>query len=119
MSSSLPSAKKKYSQLEKKALAIIFRIKKFIHTFMAKVLQFTLIINHSCPVPVMVSLHIQQLAMMLGCYHCSISYKPGNIHDNADWLSILPLLEVPGHLPMPANVVLLQNQKNLPWSKQG
>ena len=58
----------------------------------------------------MVSSHIYQLAMILVTYHYSIGYKPGSNHGNADGLSRLPLPEAAGHVPMPADVVLVMNQ---------
>ena len=111
-SSSLSPAEKKYSQLEKEALAIIFGVKKF-HQYLYG-LRFTIYTDHqplkhlfnsTRPVPVMASSRIQRWAMTLAAYHYSIGYKPGQHHENADGLSRLPLQEAPGTVPMPEDVV--------------
>ncbi len=91
-SSSLSVAEKKYSQLEKEALAIIFGIKKF-HQYLFG-LRFTIytdhqplkhLFNEARPVPVIASSRIQRWAR-------------------------LPLPETLGAAPVPADVVLVLGQ---------
>ena len=48
--------------------------------------------------------------MKLGAYHYSIGYKPYRNHENADELSRLHFSEEVGHVPMPADVLLVLNQ---------
>ena len=116
-SRSLSSAEKKYSQLEKEALAILFGVKKFHQYLYGYRFQIYTdhqplkhIFNDERPVPVMASSRIQRWAMTLGAYQYSIGYKPGQHHENADALSRLPLPEAPGSVPVPADVVQVLSQ---------
>ena len=86
-SRSLAPAKKKYAQLDKEALAIIFGVKKF-HQYLSG-RRFTIYSDHKHlqhlfseqkPVPSMPSARIQQWALILSAYDYVISYKPGENH---------------------------------------
>ena len=97
-SRSLTPAEKKYSQLDKEGLAIIFGVKRF-HQYLAgrifsiysdhKPLQH--IFAENCPTPAMASARLQRWALTLGAYNYTITYKTGSQHGNADLLSRLPL----------------------------
>ena len=97
-SRSLTVAEKKYSQLDKEGLAIVFGVKRF-HQYLAgrmfsiysdhKPLQHIFAIDH--PTPAMASARLQRWALTLGAYNYTITYKPGSEHGNADLLSRLPL----------------------------
>ena len=113
-SRTLSPAEKKYAQLEKEALAIIFAVKKF-HDYLYgrhftlysdhKPLQYLL--NESKQIPVLASSRIQHWALTLSAYTYSICYKPGNKLAHADALSRLPLPDHPKVVPMPHDVTLL------------
>ena len=113
-SRSLADAEKKYSQLDKEALAIIFGVKKFHHYVYGR--NFTILSDHkplkhlfdySRPIPAMASARIQRWALTLSAYQYDIEYKPGSAHANADLLSRLPLPDAPGKVPIPGETVLL------------
>ena len=83
-SRTLTPAERKYSQLNKEALAIIFGVKhyhqylyghKFIILSDHKPLMF--ILSESKSTPAMASARIQRWAILLGGYHYHIEYKPG------------------------------------------
>ena len=97
-SRSLAPAERKYSQIEKEGLAIVFGVKKFHQYLFGR--HFTILSDHkplqhlfseTKGTPTMASARIQRWAMVLGAYDYSISYKPGEQHVNADLPSRLPL----------------------------
>ena len=113
-SRSLAAAERKYSQLDKETIAIIFGVKKFHHYLYG--CQFTILPDHkplkhlfdySRPVPVMASVGIQRWALTLSAYQYNIEYKPGSTHANADGFSRLPLPETPTNVPLPGETILL------------
>ncbi|XP_062864462.1 uncharacterized protein K02A2.6-like [Trichomycterus rosablanca] len=100
MSRTLTSAERRYSQLDKEGLAVIFGIQRFHKYLYGRV--FTIYTDHQPlitlfserkQVPQMVSPRVQRWAVMLRAYEYKIYYKPGKQHANADALSRLP---VPG-----------------------
>lgn len=113
-SRTLSAAEKRYSQLEKEALAIIFAVRKF-HDYIYgrkfvlhsdhKPLQFLL--SESKQVPLLASSRIQRWAIALSAYNYVIQYKPGKLIPHADALSRLPLPNFPSSVPMPQDVVLM------------
>ena len=115
-SRTLSPAEKKYSQLEKEALAIIFAVRKF-HDYVYgrkfilysdhKPLQF--LFSESKQIPTLASSRIQRWALALSAYNYSIQHKPGVQIPHADALSRLPLPNYPQSVPMPQDVVLMLN----------
>ena len=112
-SRSLAPAEKKYSQLDKEGLAIIFGVKRF-HQFLVG-RHFIILSDHkplqhlfreTSGVPTLASARIQRWALILGAYDYTIAYKPGPEHANADVLSRLPLPESPSEVPIPGETVL-------------
>ena len=107
-------AERKYSQLDKEGLAIIFAVKRF-HQYLYgrkfiihsdhKPLQH--IFGNNRPVPAMASARIQRWALTLAAYSYTILYKPGKEISQADGLSRLPLSESPSEVPVPGETVLL------------
>ncbi|KAL5517714.1 hypothetical protein EMCRGX_G003317 [Ephydatia muelleri] len=107
-------AEKKYSQLEKEGLAIVFGVKKF-HQYLYgrkfvvhsdhKPLQF--LCKEDKPVPTMASARIQRWALTLSAYDYRIVFRAGNENSNADGLSRLPLRESPSSVPVPGDTVLM------------
>lgn len=115
-SRSLATAEKKYSQLDKESLAIVYGVKKF-HQYLFgwkfvirsdhKPLQH--LFSEQKPIPVQASARIQRWALTLSAYNYSIAYKPGSEHANADSLSRLPLGNSPEDPPKPAELVFLMD----------
>ncbi|KAJ8351850.1 hypothetical protein SKAU_G00233260 [Synaphobranchus kaupii] len=98
MSRTLTPAEKRYSQLDKEGLAIMFGIKRFHKYLYGR--TFTISTDHKPlislfhekkPVPQMCSPRVQRWAVLLRAYEYKIVYKPGKEHANADALSRLPL----------------------------
>ena len=118
-SRTLAPAEKKYSQLEKEGLAIIFGVKRFHQYLLGR--HFTIISDHkplqrlfseSHVTPPLASARIQRWSLTLGAYDYSIQFKPGKDHNNADMLSRLPLPETPKDIPLPGETVLVLNMLN-------
>ena len=108
-SRTLASAEKKYSQLEKEGLAVVFAVKKF-HQYLSG-RQFIIYSDHeplkylfgeSKQVPVMAASRIQRWALTLGAYDYTIEHRPGSKMCNADALSRLPLPDQPHDSEIPS-----------------
>jgi hypothetical protein len=115
-SRTLNSAEKKYSQLDKEALSIIFGIKKFQQYLQGR--HFTIISDHKPlqylfgegkPVPVLASTRIKRWALILSAHDYKIEHRPGRLHGNADVLSRLPLPETVKEADTPGEMVLLMD----------
>ena len=99
-SRSLHSAERRYSQLDKEALAILFGVSKF-HQYLYdrhfviysdhKPLMY--ILDEAKLIPAMASARVQRWALTLSAYTYSIKYRKGGDMCNADALSRLPLAE--------------------------
>ena len=94
MSRTLTPAEKRYSQLDKEALAIMFGIKRFHKYVYGR--SFTICTDHKPlislfhekkPVPLMGSPRVQRWAVLLRAYEYTIVYKPGKEHANANALA--------------------------------
>ena len=105
-SRTLAPAEKKYSQVEKEGLAIVYAVRKF-HQYLYGH-RFTIFSDHkplkylfseSRPVPVLASARIQRWALTLSTYEYTIEYRPGTKIANADALSRLP--QETQHIPIP------------------
>ena len=102
-SRTLSSAEKKYAQVEKEALALIFAVKKFHQYLYGRV--FTLVTDHkpllvilgpTKGIPSLAASRLQRWAVLLSAYSYKIEYKSSEKHENADALSRLPLyLNIP------------------------
>ena len=111
-SRALTKAERKYSNLEREALAVIFGVKKFHQYLYGR--QFILETDHKPleslfdemkATPAMAAARIQCWALTLAAYNYTIKYKPGNEHGNADALSRLPLPVRSRTTPVPAETV--------------
>jgi len=118
-SRSMSDAEKKYSQLDKEGLALIFGVKKFHQYLYGK--RFTLYTDHQPlvglfaeekPVSVMASAGVQRWALTLAAYEYTIKYRAGKCNANADALSRLPVAETPVCTPVPAEVIGLMEKLN-------
>lgn len=114
VSRSLQEAERKYSTLEKEALAIIFGVKKFHqflygHRFIIKTDYKPLegLLNEKKGIPSQAAPRIQRWALTLSSYEYEISYKAGQTNGNADGLSRLPLPVMPDSVPLPGETILL------------
>ena len=113
----LAAAEKRYAQLGKEALAIIFGVKKFHQFLLGR--KFTIISYHkplqhlfseAKPVPVLASARIKCWALILNAYDYKVEYKPGLQHSNEDALSRSPLPESIKTVPQPGEtIVLMEN----------
>ncbi len=83
-SRTLGPAEKRYSQLDKEGLAIIFGVKRF-HQYLAG-RHFSILSDHkhlqhlfqeTKGIPTLASARLQRWALALGAYDYSIQYKPG------------------------------------------
>ena len=112
-SRSLSPAEKKYAQLEKEALALIFGVTKF-HKYLCG-RSFTLQSDHrpllgllkqDRVISAMANARIQRWALTLSNYEYKLEYMPGSRISHADCMSRLPLPVTPSHVPVPQEVVL-------------
>ena len=96
-SKTLTATQRKYSQIQKEALAIIFGLHKF-HQFLYG-RRFTLVTDHkplialfgpTKPIPSLAANRLARWALMLSQYDYSIEYRKTSHHGNADALSRLP-----------------------------
>ena len=113
-SRSLTLTERKYSQLDKEALAIIFAVKKY-HQFLYG-RQFALKTDHKPLVhifsekkatPVLASGRIQRWALALGAYSYTIQYREGKNNVCADAMSRLPLKSTFTLTPKPKELIHL------------
>ena len=113
-SRSLAATEKKYSQLDKEGLAIVFGVKRFHQYLFGR--SFTIKSDHrplqylfseTRGIPTLASARIQCWALTLSAYDYQINYKEGSRHANADLLSRLPLPETVKDIPVPGETVLL------------
>jgi hypothetical protein len=82
-SCTLAPAEKKYSQLDKEGLAIVFGVKRFHQYLYGR--KFTIFSDHkplqhtfevSKPVPTLASARLQRWALTLAAYDYAIAYRP-------------------------------------------
>ena len=116
ISRTLSAAEKKYSQLEKEALVIIFAVKKFHRYLIGR--HFMIESDHqplkslfgeNNKIPQMASSRIQRWAIVLSAYTYTIRYKPGKQLSNADALSRLPSPVTTTQDCVPEDVVMVIN----------
>ena len=114
VSRTLTETEKKYSQIEKEALACVFGVKKLNAYLLGQ--DFTLqtdhkplmtLFNESKEVPVQAYTRIKRWALALSAYEYTIACRTTKQHANADAMSCLPLPEVPENTYIPAEFVLL------------
>jgi len=113
-SCSLASAERKYLQLEKEGLTVVFGVKKFHSYLFGRHFEITndhkplqSLFSATKGVPVLASSRIQRWALILVAYDYSFSHKPGKDMGHAGAMSRLPLWESPRFVPTPGDKVLL------------
>lgn len=96
-SRSLSCAEKKYSQVDREALSIIFGVKKFHKYILGQNIKIVTdhkpllgILGESKPIPEHSSARVQRWALTLSAYSYNLEYRPGK-ENNADLFSRLPL----------------------------
>ena len=113
-SPTLSTAERNHDHLDKGALAVVFGVKKFHKFCMAA--HFKIYTDHKPLLgllhpekvtPLMASSKMQRWALTLLAYKYELLYRPGNENGNADGLSRLPVLDVPGSTPVPGDIVYL------------
>ena len=118
-SRTLSPAEKKCSQLDKEALAIIFRVTRFHQYVYGR--HFTLYTDHkplthlfhpSKSIPQMASTRIQHWSLTLNAYSYTILYCSGKSNGNADSLSRLPLPDSLVDVPTPGDILLTMTEIN-------
>ena len=117
VSRTLTEAEKKYSQVEKEALACVVGVTRFRSYLWGH--HFTLqtdhkplltILNEHKAIPQQAANRIQRWAWNLAAYDYTITWRSTSQHANADALSRLPLSETPRHSSVPAELVLMMEQ---------
>ena len=111
-SHSLSPADKRYSQLDKEALSIVFGVGKFHYYIFGRKFLFYSdhkplihIFGESKSVPVMASARLQRWALTLSSFTYSIKFRSGKTQNNADSLSRLPLPDFPISTPVPLETI--------------
>ena len=116
-SHTLSSAEKKYAQIEKEGLAIIFAVTKFHQYLYGR--PFTIYSDHQPlkylfselrQIPVMAASRIQRWLLILSSYQYTIQHCPGSKMASADALSCLPLPDLPAIESSSGEIDLLINQ---------
>ena len=112
-SRSLTPAERKYAQIDKEALAIVFGVKRFNqyllgHRFsiLADHRPLEHLFKHNRVTSSLASARMQRWALLLGAYNYVTVYKPGAQHANADALSRLSLAGAPQAVSVPAEPIL-------------
>lgn len=99
-SKSLSDAKKNYSQLDKKALAIVFGVKRFHQYIYGR--RFTLITDHrpllailgpKSGIPPLAAARMQRWALILASYSYHLEFRRTTEHRNTNALSRFPVHE--------------------------
>ena len=117
VSRALTPVEKRYSQIDKEALAIVFGVKRYHQYLYGR--TFSIYSDHkplmylfgeNRGIPATASARIQRWALTLSGYCYSIKYRPGKNIGNADGLSRLPLPTTPKHVPKPAETILLMER---------
>lgn len=113
-SRALTTAERKYTQIDKEALAIIFGVKRYHQYLYGR--KFMIHLDHKPlmyllgehrGIPTTASARVQRWALTLSGYQCSIVHRPGDKIGNADGLSRLPLPRAAQDTPLPFDTILL------------
>ena len=106
-SRTLSTAERNYGHLNKEALAVVFAVKKFyqflygIYTDHKPLLG---LLHPEKATPLMASIRMQRWAWTLLAYEYELLYRPGNENGNADGVSRLLVLDVPGSTSVPGDI---------------
>ena len=113
-SRALTLTERKYAQIDKEALAIVYGIKRFhqylygrnfiIHTDHKPLMY---LFNENRSIPATASARVQRWALTISGYTYQIQHRSGTKLGNADGLSRLPLPTTIKEVPVPTETVLL------------
>lgn len=124
-SRSLSDTEKKYSQIEKEALSLVWGVKKFQTYLEGR--HFTLVTDHQPlkyimdpgkAVPVTAAARIQRWCLFLGAFSYSIEFRGTKQHANCDGLSRLPQPKKPADKPDEVEVFHTTVVEALPVTEQ-
>ena len=102
LSKLLSASQRKYSQIKKESLSIIFALKKFFQYLYGR--KFIIVTDHKPlvtlfasdkPVPGLAANRLARWALFLGQFQYTLEFRKTNHHQNADTLSRLPSSEDP------------------------
>ncbi|XP_051545274.1 uncharacterized protein K02A2.6-like [Myxocyprinus asiaticus] len=120
-SRTMTTTERNYAQIDKKALAVVFAVRKF-HQYLAgrHFMIFTDhkpmlgLLHHSKPMPAIFSPRMLRWSLIIGAYDYELCYRPGKHMGNADALSRIPLLASDAVMPTPLEVLLLEMVPDAP-----
>lgn len=112
-SRSLTTAEKKYAQIEREGLSVVFGVTHFHKYLYGRSFKIQTdhqpllgLLKEDRAISPMASARIQRWALTLSNYEYKLSFKRGVDNCNADGLSRLPLKKEPPSVPVPEEVVL-------------
>ena len=123
-SRSLSETEKKYSQIEKEVLSLVWGVKKFQmyleghHFTFATYHQPLYIMDPRKALPVTTAARIQHWCLFLGAFSCSIEFQGTNQHENCDGLSPLPQPSAPADKPDEVEIFYTTVVEALPVTEQ-
>ncbi|UYV83409.1 K02A2.6-like [Cordylochernes scorpioides] len=120
-SRTMSQTERRYAQIEKEALAIIFGISKFYKYLYGR--DFKIITDHkpllgifnpNKPIPQMLSPRMMRWSFTLASYSYQIEHRPGRMNANADALSRAPHEKTSKETPEPVDVFLMETNEESP-----
>ena len=111
---------RKYARIDKEALSLIFGVTKF-HKFLLGRPNLIFVTDHKpllgifkkdAPITEHISPRMNRWALMINAYNCTLIYRPGRLHGNADAFSRLPLPNVTWK-----NILI--RQESIYWNLRG
>ncbi|UYV80094.1 K02A2.6-like [Cordylochernes scorpioides] len=120
-SRTMSQTERRYAQIDKEALAIIFGISKFYKYLYGR--DFKIITDHkpllgifnpNKPIPQMLSPRMMRWSLTLASYSYQIEHRPGRMNANADALSRAPHEKTSKETPEPVDVFLMETNEESP-----
>ncbi|UYV64114.1 K02A2.6-like, partial [Cordylochernes scorpioides] len=120
-SRTMSQTERRYAQIDKEALAIIFGISKFYKYLYGR--DFKIITDHkpllgifnpNKPIPQMLSPKMMRWSLTLALYSYQIEHRPGRMNANADALSRAPHERTSKETPEPVDVFLMETNEESP-----
>ncbi|UYV84832.1 K02A2.6-like, partial [Cordylochernes scorpioides] len=120
-SRTISQTERRYAQIDKEALAIIFGISKFYKYLYGR--DFKIITDHkpllgifnpNKPIPQMLSQRMMRWSLTLASYSYQIEHRTGRMNANADALSRAPHEKTSKETPEPVDVFLMETNEESP-----
>ncbi|UYV65035.1 K02A2.6-like [Cordylochernes scorpioides] len=120
-SRTMSQTERRYAQIDKEALAIIFGISKFYKYLYGR--DFKIITDHkpllgifnpNKPIPQMLSPRMMRWSLTLASYSYQIEHRSGRMNANADALSRAPHEKTSKETPEPVDVFLMETNEESP-----